>query len=279
MKLPNNNPSAIANSGWIKLHRKITQWEWYDDANTMRLFIHLLLSANHNTTNWHGITINRAQILTGRLKLAQTLRTTERKITTSLNKLKATNEIDIKTTNKYSIITICNYDSYQCLENENAQQNAQQNRQQTHNKRTTNAQQTDTNKNIRIKELKELKEEKKKECTAIALQKFDFKNLLIEYGFEKALVDEWLLVRKNKRLTNSQTAFESFIKQIELTPVDKNEIIRICITKSWGGYEKKFLDNSKNNNFKNGNSQNQSGVDKFNLNDQYDRPKTPQYDN
>ena len=33
-------------SGFIKLHRKILKWEWYDEPNTMRLFIHLLLTAS-----------------------------------------------------------------------------------------------------------------------------------------------------------------------------------------------------------------------------------------
>lgn len=32
--------------GWLKLHRQITEWEWYDDANTFRLLIHLLIMAN-----------------------------------------------------------------------------------------------------------------------------------------------------------------------------------------------------------------------------------------
>ena len=31
-------------TGWIKLHRKITGWKWYGDANTVRVFLHLLLS-------------------------------------------------------------------------------------------------------------------------------------------------------------------------------------------------------------------------------------------
>ena len=31
-------------TGWIKLHRQITGWKWYGDANTVRVFLHLLLS-------------------------------------------------------------------------------------------------------------------------------------------------------------------------------------------------------------------------------------------
>ena len=33
-------------TGWISLYRKFTEWEWYTDANTMRVFLHLLLKAN-----------------------------------------------------------------------------------------------------------------------------------------------------------------------------------------------------------------------------------------
>ena len=126
------------NEGWIKLHRQILNWEWFNDTNTFRLFIYLLLTANYETKKWQGITINRGQILTGRLKLAKTLNLSEREIRTSLNKLKTTNEITIKTTNKYSIITVCKYDNYQNIENTNDQQPDQQPDQQTTNKRPTN---------------------------------------------------------------------------------------------------------------------------------------------
>ena len=34
-------------SGWIKIHRQILEWEWYSDTNTFRVFLHLLLKANH----------------------------------------------------------------------------------------------------------------------------------------------------------------------------------------------------------------------------------------
>ena len=34
-------------SGWIKLHRNILQWEWWDDRNTRDLFLVALLLANH----------------------------------------------------------------------------------------------------------------------------------------------------------------------------------------------------------------------------------------
>ena len=32
--------------GFINLHRKILDWEWYDDINVFRVFTHLLLTVN-----------------------------------------------------------------------------------------------------------------------------------------------------------------------------------------------------------------------------------------
>ena len=33
--------------GWIKLHRQFLEWEWYDEPNCTRVFLHCLLKANH----------------------------------------------------------------------------------------------------------------------------------------------------------------------------------------------------------------------------------------
>lgn len=101
--------------GWIKLHRKITKWDWYTNANTFRLFVHLLITANSKKDDWKGIVINRGECITGRKILSDELQISEQEIRTSLQHLKATNEITIKSTNKYSIITVCNYEEYQGL--------------------------------------------------------------------------------------------------------------------------------------------------------------------
>ena len=94
--------------GWIKLHRKIIEWEWYDDINVCRVFLHLLLTANHNEQNWKGKTICRGQKLTSIEHLAKETNLTVRNIRTVLNKLKMTNELTIETTSKYTLIMIIN---------------------------------------------------------------------------------------------------------------------------------------------------------------------------
>ena len=49
------------NQGWIKLHRKFLKWEWYDDINTSRFFLHCLFRANHKDKKWRGTMIKRGQ--------------------------------------------------------------------------------------------------------------------------------------------------------------------------------------------------------------------------
>lgn len=92
--------------GWVKLHRKIIDWEWYTDSGTLHLYLHLLFKANFEPKKWQGITINRGQFITSIDKLAAELPLSVRQIRTRLDKLKSTNELTIKTTSKYSIITI-----------------------------------------------------------------------------------------------------------------------------------------------------------------------------
>lgn len=100
-------------NGFISLHRKLTEWEWYTDPNTKSVFIHLLLMASWKDTKWKGIVIKRGELITGRKSLSESLGISQRAIRTSLNHLKTTNEVTIKTTNRYSVISINNYDSYQ----------------------------------------------------------------------------------------------------------------------------------------------------------------------
>ena len=88
-------------------------WEWYQSSDTKALFIHLLFKAAYQDSSWRGVEIKRGQILTGRKKLSTELGLSEKNIRTCLKRLKKTGEVAIKTANKYSIITLCNYELYQ----------------------------------------------------------------------------------------------------------------------------------------------------------------------
>lgn len=134
-------------SSFITVDRKILKWEWYQDVKVFHLFLYFLLRANWEDGRWKGIEVKRGQLITGRLKLSKDTGLTEMEIRTCLNKLKTTNEITIKTTSKYSIITVCKYDTYQNKFDNNNQDVNQQHNQRTTNNQPTNNQQSTTNNN------------------------------------------------------------------------------------------------------------------------------------
>lgn len=100
-------------STFIKLNRKILKWRWYHDANTFRVFVHLLLTANVTDHDFERITVRRGQVVTSVARLSENLKISVKSVRTALEHLKSTNELTIKTTSKYSIITVNKYDEYQ----------------------------------------------------------------------------------------------------------------------------------------------------------------------
>lgn len=124
--------------GWIKVHRKIVDWEWWSDHNTTRLFMYLLLMATHEDIKFQGKVIKRGQLVTTRIKLSEATGLSEQSVRTSLNHLKSTNEITTKVTNKFTIITICKYEDYQLIEDESDQPTDQPTDQQTNQQLTNN---------------------------------------------------------------------------------------------------------------------------------------------
>jgi len=125
--------------GWIKLHRKLIDWEWYTDSKMVHLLFHLVAKANHKDGNWKGIEVKRGQLITGLDSLKHQTGISTQSLRTCLERLKSTGEITNKSTNKYRIITILKYDSYQLKEKDN--------KQLTNNQQTTNKQLT-ANKNV-----------------------------------------------------------------------------------------------------------------------------------
>ena len=106
-------PKENNGNGWIKLHRVFLEWEWYQDSNTTRLFIHCLLSANHKDNKWRGILIKKGSFITSYNNLAEQLNLSKQQIRTALNKLILTHEITLETTHKFTLIKIEKWALYQ----------------------------------------------------------------------------------------------------------------------------------------------------------------------
>ena len=171
--------------GWVKFHRKISQWEWYTDPNTFRLFFHLVLNANHKNIKWQGIVIERGQLVTSSEHLAKELKLTRQQIRTSLNKLKSTNELTIKSTNKYTLITIEKYSDYQSEDEEttNKLTNKSTNEQPSNNHQIT------TNKNV--KNIKNEKNNKKEDIAHSYEQNISDEKASLNNDLEKYFDEIW----------------------------------------------------------------------------------------
>jgi len=137
----------MANSTWVKIDRNILKWRWYQDANTARVFLHLILTANIEDHDFQKITVHRGEVVTSLPSLSRQLRISIQSVRTSLEHLKSTGEITCRAYSKFQVISIPKYDEYQAVPTGRATGSQQAtNRQSTGNQHQS--------KNIRSKEVK-----------------------------------------------------------------------------------------------------------------------------
>ena len=103
----------MEDNSWVKLYRKLLEWEWWGDKNTTCLFLYLLLRANWKDTSWRGIEVKKGSLITSTPSLMRDLKMTERETKTALKHLEKTGEIVRQTTHRYSLISVKNFESYQ----------------------------------------------------------------------------------------------------------------------------------------------------------------------
>lgn len=144
--------------GWLKLYRSILDSAVFKDAEVLKVWIWLICNVafeQHDTICYGKvITIKPGQIATGRKKIAQCTDLNENKVYRALTVLKSLGNIEIKATNKYSIITVVNWDKYQ---DENGKRTSSE---QQNNSRTTTDEQQNNSKTTQHKNGKNGKKEK-----------------------------------------------------------------------------------------------------------------------
>jgi len=113
MRTPSSEHPTGPGGGWVKLHRKLLEWEWYGDAHMVHLLVHLLLTAAHEDRKYKGLTIKRGQVVTSKKKLSEALNMSETSVMRRLRRLEVDHFVDLKVDQHGTVITICNYDSYQ----------------------------------------------------------------------------------------------------------------------------------------------------------------------
>lgn len=201
-------------NGYILIHRKLINWQWYKDSNTLHLFIDLLLDANYEDSKVGFQVIKRGQCLTSLKRMSENTGLTYQQIRTSLSKLEKSGEINKQITNKYSIITINKYNEYQEL-----------------NKQITNNQQTNNNIIIKNNKNNKNKEINIKENISKDIQKKYFESLKVN-----SLFNDFLEQRTKLKAVNSERAISALINK--LNNYDENTQIKMIensIVNSWKG--------------------------------------------
>jgi len=99
--------------GYIKIARRMLNWEWFSSSDTTHLFLALLLMANWEDGKFKGLDVRRGQVITTYDALSRKTGLTVSKIRTSLKRLEKTGEISRKIAGKSQLITVENYASYQ----------------------------------------------------------------------------------------------------------------------------------------------------------------------
>lgn len=129
--------------GWLCLFRKIVDSYIFENEKLLKIWIWCLCKASHCKYNEivgkQTITLEAGQFVYGRNKASKELKMSPSTVRDYMEILKNNNSIDIKATNKYSVVTIRNWQKYQSLNKifDN----------KTDNKMTTKKQQNDTNNN------------------------------------------------------------------------------------------------------------------------------------
>lgn len=157
---------------YIKLDRDLLYSYSFANPNHLKIWIWLLIKANFKNAfiplnvgkGFKTIEVKRGQLIFGRNKAEEELGLNGSLIYRTLLKFQELGQINIEVNNHFSVITICNYDSYQSKSDEVEQamnSKCTADEQQANNRRTTDEQQV----NIYKEELEEKESKEEKEVS------------------------------------------------------------------------------------------------------------------
>jgi len=196
-------------NGCILLSRAILESDVFASQKLLKIWIWCLCKASFKEKSiplkiGKGetiIKISRGQFIFGRFKAEEQLFIDGSTIYKSMQKLQELEMIQIKSNNQYSIITICNYDRYQSLENYKVTTNEQP----SNNQVTTNEQPSNTTKNVNnVKKVK--KENNYIQFIQIfnSITKRNFKGFdKVEKQFNARIKDKFTLIEFEIAITNA----------------------------------------------------------------------------
>ena|SRR3990167_5855035 len=127
--------------GWIKLHRKLLENLIFNNEKGLKIWIWCLLKANHKVNTFllgrQKMIIKKGQFVFGSNHSSEELKLAKSTIWYWLEFLEREGQVELKKTNKYTIITMKNWDKYQEVGNK------------SETNEETNGKQIGTNKNVK----------------------------------------------------------------------------------------------------------------------------------
>lgn len=204
--------------GFIALHRRIIEWEWYTCADTSRVFLHLLLMANHKPSKVRGYQVARGQHITSTPKLMEQLNMTFSKVRKAINKLKKGGEIKVDNPSRsFSLVTIVKYDDYQDWKSLNVTQTSHKDDTEITQTSSNNNDNNDNNEIIYIHNWSEEYKNNKQLIKAVA------KNHDLKLEFVIGQIDEFVVHRMNQGRTKDKHQHFNYHFRNYLTYKKKNK--------------------------------------------------------
>ncbi len=147
-----NKKNEMASNTYVLLSRSILDSEVFASQKLLKIWVWCLCKANHKDRfislkvgrGEKTVKVKRGQFLFGRFKAEEELFIDGSTIYTIMKRLEKLGNIDIKSSNQYSVITICNYNTYQDPDSYKVTTN----KQPTNSKATTKPHPSNTNNNV-----------------------------------------------------------------------------------------------------------------------------------
>ena len=105
--------SSAPQTGWVKLHRSILEWQWIGDPNVVVVFLQILLRVNRVPKRWQGIDIPAGSFVTSRDTIAQSCGLSEKQVRRALEVLKGAETIDTQRAGLGQLVSLRNWEEYQ----------------------------------------------------------------------------------------------------------------------------------------------------------------------
>jgi hypothetical protein len=213
-------------AGWVKLHRSLSTSAIASKPDFLSVWIHLLMDATHKPASVlvgrQVVDLEPGQMVFGRKAFSAKTGVSEAVIRSSLNALQTLQQITIKSTTKYSIISIVNWQKYQEEKPADDQQ-------------TTNKQPTSNH----IQEVQELKDQDQKHCAQDKPERV--KNItvkqLVGMGVDEQHAKDWMAVRKTKRAPLTPTALTGVQREADKAGITLAQAIERAANNNWAGFK------------------------------------------